>query len=275
MCCGSDGTRFDLLAQAPDVNRDGGAVSVPGEVPYLIQKLGAREHPTGLRRERLEEVELLAREAHGFTADLYDPAPEVEACVPEHHDTRWVSGSVDLGRVGPAQDGPHARDDLLGRERLRHVVVGAQLQPDDAIGLLTLGRHEDHRGPLHGPGAHPAQNLETVHAREHEVQEHERGGCGLQRRHRLPAVGRGLNEEPVTLEIASEDLPHHGLVVHHEHALAVHLMMMAHGCCESLSWNRNWTALRHRERPSADPHRGAWLGRDDPERGRACRQCCR
>ena len=138
-------------------------------------------------------------------------------------------------RIGPSEDGPNACHDLLGRERLRHVIVGTQLQPDDAIALLTLGCDQDDGRGLQGPCTHPAQYLEAVHAGKHQIQEHERGRFSLQRCHRLPPVGRRPDEESVALEVARQDLSHHGLVVHHEHALAVHPLMMGHGCCESLS----------------------------------------
>ena len=51
-----------------------------------------------------------------------------------------------LGRrafPGPAQDGPHPRHQLAGRERLDQVVVGAELEAEDAVDLVVAGREEE------------------------------------------------------------------------------------------------------------------------------------
>ena len=48
-------------------------------------------------------------------------------------------------RLGATQDGADAGRHLAGRERLHHVVVGAELEPDDAVDLLDVGGEQDHR----------------------------------------------------------------------------------------------------------------------------------
>ena len=49
-----------------------------------------------------------------------------------------------LARAGPAQHRPHAGQQLAQRERLGHVVVGAQLEAAHAIDLLAArGEHDD------------------------------------------------------------------------------------------------------------------------------------
>ena len=59
------------------------------------------------------------------------------------------SGPISIGpaaRGGAASphDRAHARDQLAGRERLDHVVVGAELEADDPIDLLAArGEHDD------------------------------------------------------------------------------------------------------------------------------------
>ena len=46
--------------------------------------------------------------------------------------------------LGPPQERAHAREELLERERLRHVVVGARVEPGDAVlDLDARGQHED------------------------------------------------------------------------------------------------------------------------------------
>ena len=50
-----------------------------------------------------------------------------------------------LWRVGSAQDGPDPGRKLSGRERFDNVVVGAQLQTENAIHFVGPRCQEDHR----------------------------------------------------------------------------------------------------------------------------------
>ena len=52
------------------------------------------------------------------------------------------------------QHGLHAQDKFARRERFRHVVVGADLQAEDAVGLLAEGgQHDDRQGAVGRPQA--------------------------------------------------------------------------------------------------------------------------
>ena len=74
-------------------------------------------------------------------------------------------------------------DQLARRERLGDVVVGAELQPEDAIELAVAGgeqQHRDTRGVCPA-GAHPeaAADVEAVDgARQSDVEHDEVGGPG-------------------------------------------------------------------------------------------------
>ena len=54
-----------------------------------------------------------------------------------------VEPAVDGRRGQPAEQAAHPKRELLGRERLGQVVVGAQREAADAIGLLPPGGEED------------------------------------------------------------------------------------------------------------------------------------
>ncbi len=62
----------------------------------------------------------------------------------------------------------------MGLEGLGHVVVGAEGQAATVVPVVPAGG-QDYHGDA-GPSAHLAQHLETVQAREHEVEHHEVGG---------------------------------------------------------------------------------------------------
>jgi hypothetical protein len=74
-------------------------------------------------------------------------------------------------------------------ERLRQIVVGAQLQPDHAIDLLSARReHQDRR--VVASLAQRAADVEAVPVRKHEVQDDEVERAGLNRVHGV-THGRG------------------------------------------------------------------------------------
>ncbi len=73
--------------------------------------------------------------------------------------------------LGAAQQRLAARDELAHRERLRHVVVRADAQADEHVGLVVArGEHEDGDRAL---GLDAPAHLEPVDAGEHDVQHDE------------------------------------------------------------------------------------------------------
>ena len=82
-------------------------------------------------------------------------------------------GSVrrSAGVAGAAQHGADARQQFARVERLGHVVVGAEFQADDAVGLLAhRGQHDDRHVGL---GAQPAGEVQPALAGQHQVEHHQ------------------------------------------------------------------------------------------------------
>ena len=65
----------------------------------------------------------------------------------------------------------YASGELARGERLRHVVVRPELEPDDPVGLLATCRQHDHRQL--GARADPAAELEPVGPGQHHVEDDE------------------------------------------------------------------------------------------------------
>jgi D-alanyl-D-alanine carboxypeptidase/D-alanyl-D-alanine-endopeptidase (penicillin-binding protein 4) len=121
-----------------------------------------------------------------------------------------------LAGAGAApQQRPQAREQLLERERLDEVVVGAGVEPAHAIGHgIARGEHE-HRRAVAGRTQAPAY-LEPVDVRHQHV-EHERVGRPVRERvERLAPVGRQLRVIALQAQRAIDGVAHCGLVVDHE-----------------------------------------------------------
>ena len=107
-------------------------------------------------------------------------------------------GLHDLGRrpaVGAPQHRLHPRDQLGGRERLREVVVAAELEAEHAVDLAVARGEEDHRDLRRLADA--LAHLEPVDVGEPDVEHHEPGPLVADRLE--PGLaGRGL-QHPVAL----------------------------------------------------------------------------
>src|SRR5207244_6143725 len=77
-----------------------------------------------------------------------------------------------LAAAAPSQERADAREQLLERERLRHVVVRACVQPRDPVLDLVAGGEHQHRNAA-AAQANPLAHLEPIEA-GHEDVEHDR-----------------------------------------------------------------------------------------------------
>ena len=138
----------------------------------------------GLRGEEAQQIELLRRQAQ-LPPALARPL----ACAASICDVAELEApGIARGCRRAAQNRPHADRELARRERLRHVVVGAELEADDPVGLLAARRQQDHRQV--GARADPAAELEPVDAGEHHVEHDERRRSLLEQLARGVAVAR-------------------------------------------------------------------------------------
>ena len=122
----------------------------------------------------------------------------------------------------PAEHGPHPGLELAGAERLRHVVVGAQLQAQDTIVLRRPRRKHDDRHS--GPAANEASNIEAIHSGEHQVENHEVWGMGRCLCEGLGPVRCHGDREPRALQVAAHELSHPRVIVHHQNPLQPSLL---------------------------------------------------
>ena len=95
-----------------------------------------------------------------------------------------MSIGLRLARAAAPHDRAHPRDELARRERLDDVVVGAELETDDAVDLLAARREHDDRNV--GRLADLPGEVSAVAVGEHHVEQHEVGLFA--RRPRAPAI---------------------------------------------------------------------------------------
>ncbi len=137
--------------------------------------------------------------------DAHLSAPDVDRDPADLHDLRRRCA------IDATEDSLDARDELGGRERLREVVVGAELEPEHTVDLAVAGGEEDHRHLRRASDA-PA-DLEPVDVGETDVEHHEPRPVRLERP-RARAPGRALQDaEPLALEVEADEIGDVGLVV--------------------------------------------------------------
>ena len=121
-----------------------------------------------------------------------------------------------LGRRA-AEDALDARHELARVERLRQVVVGADLEADDLVDVLVAGgEHQDR----HVRGlAHAAADLDPVDVGQHQVEDDQRGLLGRDLRQRGAAGGDGAHVVAGVLEVEGDERGDRRLVLDDQNRL--------------------------------------------------------
>ena len=131
--------------------------------PDTLVDQRAWQHLARVAHEQLEEVRLGRRQLEAAAGPSGVHRPQVEREVGE---AQHVGGL--LFERGPEQR-PQPREQLLERERLRQVVVGAGVQALDSVADgVPCGQEQN--GDTVAFAAQPAGDVEPVVARHHHVQ---------------------------------------------------------------------------------------------------------
>ena len=153
-----------LGAQILDVTVNRALVTLEVVAEDLLHQLHTVVHATRMTGERGEELELGGGEVDLFALDQDLVAGDIDHQVTEveHLDLRLI------GLMGATEQRAHASNELTRGERLDEVVVGTELEADDAILDLALcGEHDDrHIGGI----ANGAANALAGKLGEHEVE---------------------------------------------------------------------------------------------------------
>ena len=135
------GEQRQLLAQPPHVDVDRARAAGVAVAPDVGQQHVARQHAAAVQQEIFEQQELLRRQRHVAGRSTRRCGARGRRRSARRSWSR-PSGAVTAARA--AQQRAHARHELVGAERLGEVVVGAELEADDALRLLgARGEHDD------------------------------------------------------------------------------------------------------------------------------------
>src|SRR5712691_7027434 len=131
----------ELAAELTDVHVDRARVARERVPPDALEQLVAREHEAPMVEQLPEEIELLRRQLDLLIAHARFTPSGIDGEVAVLDDGTLTLRAL---RGCATQDRPHARDKLPRVERLRHVVVGADLEPDDLVDVFVARRqHQD------------------------------------------------------------------------------------------------------------------------------------
>ena len=162
-----------LLPQPAGVRVERAGRSERPEAPHLAQQLLLREHARRCRGERPQQRELLRRQRDPVPAQRRRPCHGVDL---EFTDAQQPAMQP---RARAPQHGRDPQPQLVVRERLRHVVVDAALEPAHAVELARAAGEHDERQRRVDPRADAVRRadapdqLEARAVREPEVDHRE------------------------------------------------------------------------------------------------------
>src|SRR5437879_1319493 len=157
------------LPQPADPHVDAAVERIGLAAPQQLGELGSREHAVGGGQQHGQQAVFGAAQGDRLARSVDEVAGRrVEPPAVEHEAAHAVGARLTGRMGGPAQHRLDAAEQLARIERLGDVVVGAELESDNAVHILAArGEHDD--GHLRA-AAHVAAYRQAVLAREHEIE---------------------------------------------------------------------------------------------------------
>ena len=242
----------ELGADVADVAVDGAVGDLDVELIGRAHQLLAVEHRGRPRQERVQDAELDRGQRKRRAGEGRDMLLGI--------DRRAALRQRGLRRPWPrrardaAQDDVDPRHQLARAERLRHVVVAADLEAEDAVDLLVARRQEQDRHV--GGLADLAADVEPVELGHADVEHDQIGPVGGKAGERLLAVARLGHGHAGLLQRDADDLADVAVVVDDENAMRQVPLRSACGrllvlVASSLRWSRQLRKPQLRQARSA------------------------
>src|SRR6266540_3513591 len=164
--------RAQLRAEPPDVYVHRSCLDEAVVAPHALEQAIPRQHPILVLHQEAQQFELAAGEPHGRLVHRDRHGIEIR------DEMLALVGGLPrvIGARAPAQDRADARAQLAKAERLRHVVVGPQIETADTIRLRgPRGQHDDRDQPRLRPLPQDPADLVAADHGEVEIQDDEIG----------------------------------------------------------------------------------------------------
>ena len=209
--------RLYLVAQAIDVGVDGVFVAIVAVTPDLVKQLRACEDAARMACKVARRSNSLAVSStgcrHGRTMRF------AGRCNSPTSMARSAIDSVPCQRLGAAEHPFHTGHQLKHAERLGQVVVGAEFKTQHAVEFSGLGRqHQDGRIPR---ARAAAADLQTIHPRQHEVENDQLVTAGLG----LGQCGHTITDQLALTakfgELQHDQTPNVRIVLDHQHTTVI------------------------------------------------------
>ena len=173
----------------PDMDGHRALRAIGGLVPHLLVNLGGGVDPARMAHEQQQDIVLNRRQVHSLPVQSHGFRLVVHG---DGADGQLVGLLLHAAQGGiPAQLGAHTCQHLDGVEWLGDVVVCADVQSQDLVGVLALGGEEDDGNivllPELGGGG------DAVHLRHHDVHQDKMDGVLAYNLQGLPS-GKSLVE---------------------------------------------------------------------------------
>ena len=186
--------------------------AVKAGTPDALEQFAAAEDLARVPREEVQQLEFALGQAQRLPAKPGLAWRQLELQGSERTRGAIAAGGRHLRHA--TQQGTHARCQLEHRKRLGQVVVGAKLQAQHALGLVAArAEHDD--GHVAWLAAQVAADVPAAGAGQHQVQQHQIEGLGIDAGHGLATVG---DMRELVAGVAQMKTHHvgHGLVVFHQ-----------------------------------------------------------
>jgi hypothetical protein len=151
-----------FLSQLRNMDVDSARPSRKGKAPNALEQAVTGDDPAGVFDQLGQKLELQRAQWNRRSGNRDSSLAPVEANVAELDDAGLLRS-----RLSAPQDCAHARNELAGRERFGHIVVGTKLEPDDPINLLVARGQDQNRHASARPKL--STYLETVEIGQGEI----------------------------------------------------------------------------------------------------------
>ena len=212
---------------------DGAVKRLQFTATHGFHDLVSRQHTARTLSQRDQQVELVGSQIRRLLTHSYGACIAVYFQRAKTHDCgRWRGAIATLA----AQNGPDTGQQFAWFKGFGKIVVGTQLQTNDAVHGVALGSQHQHRnlcsGTCHGSNA--TADFQPVHIGQHQVQDDQirRLGaaaiCGLQLVQATLSVGLVGHFESVVAQVVAHHLGEADIVLDHQKLVRAHRGQCSH-----------------------------------------------